>query len=941
MTYGRRRALFFSLLFCLCAPVLAQVPGDYFVVEPLSGRMPPPWMPRGVVLDFNGDGHLDVVYAWPGKLVTLQNDGTGRLVLREDGARLDPDVPIDWPRDLAVADFDGDGRQDVFLADHGLEPQDRPWENWPGGQSQIFMGTADGFLREETSTRFPQETSYTHGKAVGDINGDGAPDIYLAHYGFAGSHPEPRFYINDGTGRFTSEPERIPATVRDVEKSAYPSAVLLDADNDGDLDLALGGNPFSARDLLLLNDGTGHFTLAPEEAMPLRYAGSVVPEGDWRKSEWATWSVDTADFDGDGWADLVMTTLFDFTTCSTCPNSNPYEETRVQLLLNNRDGTFRDATHRIPQAWKRVHADRGEGWLTFTTPTDLNEDGYPDLVTNGFNVESRIFVNIDGEYFVDATEFVPELSGRASMIVPGDFTGDGDTDLAVIGRDGGESYLAWQTSPFIFEERWRPALAAFTPASGEPGTTVTVTGTGLARAVRARVAGVETDFAVVSDTEIAITVPEGVSAGPVALTTRFGTVTSTADFVVTAAPQIVSLSPPSAGVGREVVISGRYFDAVTDVTFGGVSAAFRVRSGTEIVTTVPRGAASGALRVVSPYGEVTADFAVFTPPAQASVLRFENAIALAPAPAEAPLLNLGAEFTMEAWVRIGEAPGTGQFLGKIHPVSEDPWSSYSFSFYDGKVRFAQSTGAPGSNRFVDAPTVAEPGVWFPVAGTRRADTLRLFIDGQEVGRVRSAGLPANDTAPFALGSGILDSGQMMIPFAGSLREVRVWGKALTATEIRALAPVALSGSEDGLVAYWPLSEGQGRVAADLGPHGYDLSLGLSPQQTSHVPIWTATQTGTGIDTPAPGPADAALAVENSPNPFHLSTSVRFTLPAPADVNVEVVDLLGRQVAVLAKGRYMAGAHTVVFEAGAQPSGLYFVVVTTERQREGKPMLLAR
>ncbi len=61
---------------------------------------------------------------------------------------------------------------------------------------------------------------------------------------------------------------------------------------------------------------------------------------------------------------------------------------------------------------------------------------------------------------------------------------------------------------------------------------------------------------------------------------------------------------------------------------------------------------------------------------------------------------------------------------------------------------------------------------------------------------------------------------------------------------------------------------------------------------------------------------------NYPNPFHSGTKLRFELLDRAEVNLQVVDLLGRTVATLVEGSVEAGVHEVSFDAGGLPSGVY-------------------
>src|SRR5439155_7828885 len=68
------------------------------------------------------------------------------------------------------------------------------------------------------------------------------------------------------------------------------------------------------------------------------------------------------------------------------------------------------------------------------------------------------------------------------------------------------------------------------------------------------------------------------------------------------APFISGFSPSSGAVGVSVIISGTAFSGATDVRFNGTSAAFSVDSHTQITSSVPAGATSGPISVVSPHG---------------------------------------------------------------------------------------------------------------------------------------------------------------------------------------------------------------------------------------------------------------------------------------------------------------------------------------------------
>jgi len=66
---------------------------------------------------------------------------------------------------------------------------------------------------------------------------------------------------------------------------------------------------------------------------------------------------------------------------------------------------------------------------------------------------------------------------------------------------------------------------------------------------------------------------------------------------------------------------------------------------------------------------------------------------------------------------------------------------------------------------------------------------------------------------------------------------------------------------------------------------------------------------------------------NHPNPFNPATTISFSLPEGATVDLRVYDCLGRAVALLAEGGFPAGRHSVRFDASDLPSGIYFARLT--------------
>ncbi|GAA4353623.1 hypothetical protein GCM10023185_14450 [Hymenobacter saemangeumensis] len=176
-----------------------------------------------------------------------------------------------------------------------------------------------------------------------------------------------------------------------------------------------------------------------------------------------------------------------------------------------------------------------------------------------------------------------------------------------------------------------PTITSFTPASGNVGATVTITGTNLTGATSVTLGGVAAMFTVVNGTTITFTVPTGATTGAISVTTPGGTVNSGTNFTVTTpvpAPTITSFTPASGNVGATVTITGTNFTGATAVTLNGAAiSGFTVVNGTTITFTVPTGATSGAIAVTTPGGTATSttSFTVTTPTPAPTIASFTPA----------------------------------------------------------------------------------------------------------------------------------------------------------------------------------------------------------------------------------------------------------------------------------------------------------------------------
>lgn len=323
-----------------------------------------------LTVDLNGDGMRDAVVgpvnaSLPNEVVPvapvfLLNRGDGRFVDATQQLFGGPAPASVWDRELLTADFNRDGRPDVFVADHGhANDVDKSSPlNFHGAQQHLILSTANGHLVDATQN-LPQEKTFTHSAAVVDVNGDGALDIFENNLGCCSDdHIQAQVLLNDGSGHFTVEPDAIRGMLTDVYGNDHSYACLFaDVNGNGSPDLVLGGSEEKGANAsqILLNDGQGHFrffeTLPPTIGPPNN--AFVI-------------DMKAADVNGDGAVDLVFAETL---------NDPWYVGTNLQVLVNDGQGHYSDETAtRLPNP-----PAGAKSWPERVLLEDVNDDGRPDL----------------------------------------------------------------------------------------------------------------------------------------------------------------------------------------------------------------------------------------------------------------------------------------------------------------------------------------------------------------------------------------------------------------------------------------------------------------------------------------------------------------------------------------------------------------------------------
>jgi len=327
---------------------------------------------------------------------------------------------------VAVLDYDGDGRLDVFftngaaLADPmpaGAEPD----KSAPRFANRLYRNKGDGTFDDVTQRAgLAAARGYGMGVAVGDYDNDGFEDLYVTNYGAN------ILYHNNGDGTFTD----VTARAGVAGGGWSTSAGFFDYDGDGRLDLfvaryvdfAFANNPYCGErrpgyreychprsfrgmtDLLFHNNGDGTFSDVSAEAGLAKLVGKSL-------------GVAFADYDGDGRIDAYVAN----------------DSVPAFLLHNEGHGRFRDVALAAGVAYN------GDGAAVAGMGADLADydgDGRPDLFVTTLSGETYSLYRNRGEgAFAYATpgsgigEATLAFSGWGTRFL--DYDNDGRKDLFV------------------------------------------------------------------------------------------------------------------------------------------------------------------------------------------------------------------------------------------------------------------------------------------------------------------------------------------------------------------------------------------------------------------------------------------------------------------------------------------------------------------------------
>ena len=252
-------------------------------------------------VDYDNDGYIDLFRTIGGGLVAgdevnrlYHNNHDGTFTRVTQGSLVtDTDPNISGPFGAAIslgaawADYNNDGRQDLFVAVAGA-PRSRLYRNEGSGV----------FIRTDTEVFRPIGLDSGGTMADwGDYDNDGDPDLFISSTGGDNTNPWPNGLLrNDGSLGFTVI-TNLPANDLENEGGASWGCKWGDYDNDGWLDLFVANANTAHNNFLYHNNQDGTFT---------KVTGSTV-----NLDGWTSWSCAWGDYDNDGFMDLFVSTGFD------------------------------------------------------------------------------------------------------------------------------------------------------------------------------------------------------------------------------------------------------------------------------------------------------------------------------------------------------------------------------------------------------------------------------------------------------------------------------------------------------------------------------------------------------------------------------------------------------------------------------------------------------
>jgi hypothetical protein len=327
------------------------------------------------IADLNNDGKPDIVVAneQSNNVTILLGDGRGGFTQ----AKGSPFPAGHDPNDIAIGDFNHDGKLDLAFANHEEK------------HLTVLLGSGQGGFTPALNSPFAVEVQpHTHGVATGDLNGDGNLDLVTDSWG----NDQVSVLFGDGKGSFNTS-----ATFLDVGKMPYQRVRVGDINGDDKFDI-ITTNLEGDNVTILLGDSKGGFKQS---------TGSPFPCGD------SPFNFAIGDVNGDGKPDLSIVN-------SPSSTADRHGNDGLTILLGDGAGGFRMlagspfATGRIPN---RVAIG------------DVNGDGIGDIAVSSPDGNNITLFLMSSKGVVSSSTIA--IGGKPKGLAIRDLNGDGRADMVI------------------------------------------------------------------------------------------------------------------------------------------------------------------------------------------------------------------------------------------------------------------------------------------------------------------------------------------------------------------------------------------------------------------------------------------------------------------------------------------------------------------------------
>ena len=319
---------------------------------------------------------------------------------------------------VAVGDVNGDGLPDLYFTGNQVA-------------GALYLNRGNFQFERVTEAAGLDHGGWATGATFADVNGDGHLDLYISR---AGPYPPEKranlLYVNDGSGSFT---ERA-AEYGIADTNATTQAAFFDYDKDGDLDLFLANhandtsNPNRIRPRV--TDGTGAGNDRLYENTGGTYEDVTVEAG--ITNAGMSLGLAVNDVNGDGWEDVYVANDF---------IAHDY------LYLNNQDGTFSERGTEV----LKHHSYAAMG----TDLGDVNNDGRVDIMTVDMRPpdhegQKRMSFPLDEASFQKAlqTGYHPQYWRNTLQLNRG-LNAQGERTFSDVGHYAGVEATGWSWAPLL------------------------------------------------------------------------------------------------------------------------------------------------------------------------------------------------------------------------------------------------------------------------------------------------------------------------------------------------------------------------------------------------------------------------------------------------------------------------------------------------------------